>query len=200
MDSSDLVVPPLTKFLVSANARYELDAASEIWHCLYVTGVSENIDVYFIRHRDRSIGGLIAIVFDGDPLVAIRKVREYLMQKPWILRYALRIAPVEIVTQDVKELREFVEKVAESRIKKDDTWKIQISKRAAKVSSRKLIDELAGVIKTGKVSLSSPHWIVNIEIIKHTFLASIIKPEDIIRKKKLWEKLKKQKLLEYVNQ
>ncbi len=199
MENIGLIVPKSTKFLVSTNTRYELDAASEVWHCLYVTGVSKDIDVYFIRRKDRSIGGLIAIVFDGDPISAIRRMRDYLMNKPWILRYTLRVVPVEIVTGDLLELKEFVMRTARSRIGEGDSWKIQISKRATKISSRKLIDELAGLIKIGKVSLDNPSWIVNIEIIRDTYLASVIRPDDIIRKKKLWERLRRQKLLEYID-
>ena len=196
--NSDPIVPQSTKLLLSTQARYELDAASEVWHCLYVTGISDQIDVYFIRSKDRAIGGLIAIVFEGDPIIAVRRIREYLTKKPWILKYTLKIIPVEIVTNSLEELKQFVRRYAAERIASNDSWKIRISKHASKAPSRKIIDMLAKEVQTGKVSLETPDWIINIEIIRDAYLAAIIRPTDIIRKKEFIEQIEKTKLLEYV--
>lgn len=195
---NSLAVPKQTKFLVSSRVGFEIDAASEVWHCLHVTGVADNIEVYFIKSRYRSLRGLIAIIFEGDPIMAIRKVREYLVQKPWIMRYSHRIIPVEIVTNSMEELKAYVANTISIRMSDEDSWKINVSKHSSKLSSRKIINNLAKGIEKGKVSLDNPDWIVNVEVIKKTFLAAVIKPQDIIRKKDIHEKMRKAKILEYV--
>ena len=193
-----LVVPEKTKFLVSSRIGFEIDAASEVWHCLHVTGICDDAEVYFIKTRDRSLRGLVSIVFDGDPIIAVRKIREYLTKKPWIMRYSHQIIPVEFVTGDVQKLKDYVARAASMRISSDDFWKINVSKHASGLSSRRIISEIAELINRGKVSLENPDWIINIEIIKKTFLAAIIGPQDIIRKKDIWEKVRKTKILDYV--
>jgi len=192
------IVPKNTKFLVSSSPRYELDAASEVWHCLYVNKIAEEINVFFIRTKDRSIGGLISICFDADPLIAVRKIREYLYKKPWILRYTLRIVPVEIVTTNLNILIAAIDEAVSKRLDQNSLWKIRVSKHATKLSSRKIISQIADRISIGKVSLENPDWIINIEIIRNTYLGSVIRPDDIIVKKAFHEKIKKTKLLEYI--
>ncbi|MCR8433566.1 MAG: THUMP domain-containing protein [Crenarchaeota archaeon] len=196
---SHIIVPFNTRFLVTCQQRYELDAASEVWHCLYVSGYGEDIEVHFIRKYDRAIAGLIAIVFNGDPIEAIEKMRNYLLKKPWILRYTHKIIPVEFVTNSIDALLTFIHDKARLRIKEDDHWRISISKRASKISSKKLIEQIAHTISWGKVSLQNPQWIVNVEVVRDVFLASLIKPEWIIHKKTLMNTILRVKPLEYVD-
>ncbi len=193
------IVPYETRFLVSSPPRYELDAASEVWHCLHATGICEDAQVFFVRDRDRHLAGLIAIVFDGDPITAARAIRGYLARKPWIMRYALRIIPTEIVCVELSELENFVRSTYADRIENDDTWMIRVSKHASRMRSSEIIDRLARHVDRGKVSLEHPRWIINVEVIRNTFLAAIIRPDDIIRKKEVWSKLRHAKLLEYVD-
>lgn len=194
-----IIVPLNTKFLVTCQQRYELDSASEVWHCLYVSGYKEDIEVHFIRKRDRAIAGLIAVVFDGDSIEAIRKIRDYLSKKPWILRYTNKIIPVELVTSSIDELLTFVYEKAKVRILENDRWRVSISKRASKTSSRKIIEQIAGVINWGKVSMEDPNWVVNIEVIKDVFLVSLVRPEWIIHKKNFMEVIRRVKPLDYVD-
>ena len=198
MSPSSEIVPLNTKFLVTTQPRYELDAASEIWHCLYVNGYPEDIYVHFVRKKDKAIAGLIAVVLNGDPIQAIQKIRGYLLRKPWILRYANKVIPIEFVTRSLDDLTAFVSSKANLRISESESWKIEISKRASKISSRKIIEHVANVVGVGKVSLENPQWLINIEIIRNIFLVSIIKPEWIIRKKEFSMIVKKKKLLEYI--
>lgn len=198
MSDSGNIVPLNIKFLVTTQPRYELDAASEVWHCLYANGYGEDIEVYFVRRKDRAIAGLIAIVFDGNPIEAIQKIRAYLLEKPWILRYTNKIIPVELATKSIDELLNFIAEKAKLRIGPNDTWKIQVSKRASKISSRRLIERVASVINVGKVSLEDPQWIVNIEVIRDVYLIALIRPEWIIRKKEIASVLQKKKPLEYL--
>jgi len=177
-----------------------MDSASEVWHCLYMVNVCKDIEVYFIRRRNRAIGGLIAIVFDADPILAIRKVRGYLEDRPWIMRYTLRIVPVEMVTGSLEELSRFVSNVANARIGESETWRISVSKRASKVSSRKLIESLASNISKGSVNLETPDWIINVEAIRQTYLCAVIKPEDIIRKKDVSIRLRSMKPLNFLHE
>ena len=151
-----------------------------------------------MRRKDRAIAGLIAIVFGGNPIKAIQKIRAYLLEKPWILRYTSKIIPVELATKSIDELLNFIAEKAKLRIGPNDTWKIQVSKRASKISSRRLIERVASVINVGKVSLEDPQWIVNIEVIRDVYLIALIRPEWIIRKKEIASVLQKKKPLEYL--
>jgi|GEM_PF-2696936 len=198
MPNYDELIPSNTKFLITCQQRYELDAASEVWHCLYAVGYGEDIEIYFIRKRDRTIAGLIAIVFNGDPIEAVQKIRNYLSKKPWILRYTHKIIPVELVTSSLETLLEFVSERARLRISDKDTWRITVSKHASKISSRKMIERIATIINRGKVSLEKPQWIINIEIIRNTFLVAVVKPEWIIRKKEFAEIIRRKKPLDYL--
>ncbi len=191
------IVPINTKFLVTSDPRYELDAASEVWHCLYVSNISNEIDIVFIRTRKKGIRGLFGVIFNEDALKAIRTIRTYLLKKPWILRYTHRIIPIEIVSTKLDDIVDFISKVGPIRIG-DGKWCVRVSKHSSGASSRRIIDLIAKHIHYGEVSLEKPDWIINIEIIVDTYLASVITPSDIIRKKTLWEELNKKRLLEYL--
>lgn len=193
------IVPFNTKFLVSTQIRYELDSASEIWHCLYATGYDINqIEVHFIRKRDKSIGGLIAITFEGNPIDALKKIRQYLYKHPWILYYTHRIVPIEYVTLDPTLLINQAVKLALKKIDPNASWRITISRHATKIKRQPLIDSIASKINIGRVSLEKPDWIINIEIIKNTFLLSVLEPIDIIRRKDFTAIYEKKKLLDFV--
>ena len=196
-----MIVPIKTKLLVTTQPKFELDAASEIWHCLYKVGIPEDdIEVYFIRKRFKLVAGIIAISFNSDPLKIIPKIREYLKRHPWILRYTHRIVPVEYVTDNIDDMIFRVSKLANKRLSIDSKWRITINKRATKISSRTLIEKIANLIARGKVSLTNYEWIINIEIIGDTFLVAVIPRDFILLKKEFFKPIKERKVLEYLHE
>ncbi len=178
-------LPKNVKFIVTSPRHYELDAASEIWHCLRATGICEDARIFFPKSKKEWIRGLILVDFDFDPIEAIEKIRKYLEEKPWIMEYMQRIIPVEFASEDINVIKEKVREIASKKIKQNDSWRITVSKHASKYGKFKIIEEIADVINWGKVNLENPDWIINIEVIKDTFYVAIIKKNHIIRKKEI---------------
>ena len=186
-------IPPRTKLIVTSRVYWELDAASEIWHCLKATGICDNAEIVFIRQKNRLIRGLFAVVFDGDSREAIRKIRSYLFKHPWIMRYSQRIIPVELVTTKFDEVLNFIRE--NSKRIDEAKWMIRVSRHNADISKMQIIEKVAPLITKGRVDLKNPEWIINIECILRTFAVAIIRKEELIRRKELKELLKG-KLLE----
>jgi len=180
-----LIIPKDTKLLVTSNRYFELDAASEIWHALRATGICDEAEIVFIRKGKWWLRGIIGVIFEGDAIFAIEKIRNYFVKRPWIMEYSQRVIPIEIVTTDINELKDFVKKRGQERISEKDRWMIKITKHDSKIKRRHLIDELASLIDKGKVDLSNPKWIINVEVIKNTFACAIIEKHHILRKKEL---------------
>lgn len=180
-----LDLPKDTKFLCTCQVYWELDAASEVWHCLRATGVCKSADIVFIRSGGRLYRGLFAVVFEGDAREAARRVREYLEKHPWILRYTSRIIPVEFVTGELSEVVEFVRKKTEERITDRDKWCVRVERHEMEISRDLLIEAIANVVKRGKVSLEEPDWIINVECVRQTFAVSVIRPHELIQRKEL---------------
>jgi len=182
-------IPPNTKLIVTSRVYWELDAASEIWHCLKTTGVCNNAEIVFVKQRNKLIRGLFAVVFDGDSREAVRRIRNYLLKHPWIMKYSQRIIPVELVTVNFDEVINFV-KENSKRINEGARWMIRVSRHHADVSKTQIIEKLAPLITRGKVDLKNPEWIINVECILKTFAIAIVKKEELIRRKELKELLK----------
>lgn len=185
MQDKRLLLPRNTKLLATSNIYHELDAASEVWHVLRATGICRDAQIIFIRRGKWWLRGLIGIAFDNDGLEAVEKMRSYLVKRPWIMEYTQRIIPVEVVTQDIDELIDFLATKSAQRILPEDTWMIRVSRHDSKISRMPIIEKIASRINFGKVNLMNPDWIINVEIIKDTFAAAVIRPYHIIRKKEL---------------
>jgi len=187
-------LPRYTKLLVSSRLHREYDAASEVWHALRRTGISDNPEVHLIRRGRDWIRGLIAFVFEGNPLEAVLAIREYFRRNQWIMEYTERIYPIEYVTNDINEAVNFLANTAEKRIG-SEKWKIHVFKHDAKLKRKKVIEKLAEVIDTGKVDLENPTWIITVHIIKDNIALAIVKEKHLIRKKDIkqpttWKDLK----------
>lgn len=185
MTALSLDLPKDTKFLCTCQVYWELDAASEVWHCLRATGVCDSADIVFIRSHGRLYRGMFAVVFRGDAREAARRVRRYLEAHPWILKYTSRIVPVELVTADLQEVVAFVEREANARIGESERWKVRVERHEMEISRDLLIDAIAKVVRRGKVDLERPDWIINVECVRRTFAVSIIRPEELIQRKEL---------------
>ncbi len=175
-------LPRNTKLLVSSRLHREYDAASEVWHALRKTGICENAEVYLIRKGREWLRGLVAFVFDGDPLKAVLAIKDYFKRNQWIMEYTERIYPVEFVAYNLEEAKGFLEKKANERIG-DSKWKIHVFKHDAKFKRKKVIEKLAESINTGKVDLENPDWIITVHIVKDELGLAIVREEHLVRKK-----------------
>jgi len=179
---------------VTSRINFELDAASEVWHALRVLKICENADVFLIKRKREWIRGLIAIVFDYDSILASKMIYKYFLEKPWIMEFSEKIIPVEFVSNDINEVASWVLETAKKRISSESKWKVEIYKHSAMHKTLHVIEKVTKDINWGKVDLTNPDWIIHIDIIKRTLAASIIKPNTIIRKKIIKQKLMKKKL------
>ncbi len=178
-------IPRDTKLLVTSRLHYELDAASEVWHALRVTGICEDAGVYLVKKGKDWIRGLIAFVFEGNPFEAINKIREYFKLKPWIMEFTEKIYPIMLVTEDLDEAAEYVEKNANNMIKENETWRIWVHKHNTKLKRQKIIEKLAERVNVGKVRMENPDWYITIHLIKTTIGVAIMKREHLLQKKNI---------------
>ncbi len=192
--SFSLWIPKETKLLVTSRIHYELDAASEVWHALKATGICDNAHVSLIKKGREWIRGLIAFSFNNDPYTAIRAVKGYFLKRPWIMEFTERIIPIEYVSNHLNNIINYVAEKVINKIRVEDRWKIEVFKHSTKYKKKKIIEKVAEEINIGKVDLEKPDWIILINAIKTTLTASIIQPDQIIRKKEIMEMTDKKEL------
>ena len=125
------------------------------------------------------IRGLIVAKTNLDPLEAIEKLRGILAERPYELRYALRIVPIQtVVASDLAEIKSATEKFA-TKIDEKQSFRVTIEKRFTELHSKDLIEAAAGDIKR-KVALKNPDLILQIEVVGGLTGISLLKPTDIL--------------------
>ena len=125
------------------------------------------------------IRGLIVAKTNLDPLEAIEKLRGILAERPYELRYALRIVPIQtVVASDLAEIKSATEKFA-TRIDEKQSFRVTIEKRFTELHSKDIIEAAAGDIKR-KVALKNPDLILQIEVVGGLTGISLLKPTDIL--------------------
>ena len=131
-----------------------------------------------------SFSGIIWIDTLIDPFAVITEIKKITLDEPWRMRYCHRFIPIRQSTSS--GLENIVESVrGQIKLMKDtDTYRITIEKRGNEISSKELIDSIAGIIPN-KVSLESYDWNVMIQIMGGITGVSILKEEDIVSTLKL---------------
>ena len=125
------------------------------------------------------IRGLIVAKTNLDPLEAIEKLRGILAERPYELRYALRIVPIQtVVASDLAEIKSATDKFA-TKIGENQSFRVTIEKRFTELHSKDLIEAAAGDIKR-KVDLKNPDLILQIEVLGGLTGISLLKPTDIL--------------------
>ena len=94
--------------------------------------------------------------------------------RPWFMRYCLRIIPIQIVTDtDINKIKQNVIKFKDC-IQENDSFRITVEKRGSLISSKEIITEIAKSL-SNKVSLENPTWIILIEVLGNKTGISILK-------------------------
>lgn len=125
------------------------------------------------------IRGLIVAKTNLDPLEAIEKLRGILAERPYELRYALRIVPIQtVVASDLAEIKSATERFA-AKIGENQSFRVTIEKRFTELHSKDLIEAAAGDIKR-KVALKNPDLILQIEVLGGLTGISLLRPTDIL--------------------
>ncbi|MEM4647586.1 MAG: THUMP domain-containing protein, partial [Candidatus Nezhaarchaeales archaeon] len=145
--------------LVSTYRNREDDCVSELWYLFRELG-DDQIEV-----RRALVPGLLLVKTKLNPFEASKKIGEIAKERPWDVRYTLKLTPIDAVTSDdVEEIKRVAIALANEKIRVDETFRITVNKRLSSISSKKLIEEIARHIDR-KVNLKSPDKILQIEIV-----------------------------------
>lgn len=159
--------------IITCPRHFEEEASEEVKRILIELGDQEPKIII------SSMPGILTGITSLNPIEAIEKIREKILDEPWSIRYCLRIIPIQGVCKtNIKEIEdEILKKIGV--IKSEDSYRITIEKRNSKVSSDEIISKIAKNI-SNKVSLDSPDWVILIEIIGDEAGVSVIRNNNIL--------------------
>lgn len=122
--------------------------------------------------------GILMVNTIIEPSKIIDWVKNKIIEEPWLIRYCLRIIPIQRITDtEIDKIKQNVIKLKDT-IKKNDSYRITIEKRNTSISSNEIITEVAEIFPN-KVSLNQPDWIILIEIIGNETGISILKNDEL---------------------
>ena len=122
--------------------------------------------------------GILMIDTIIEPSKIIDWIRNKIVEEPWLIRYCLRILPIQSITEtNIDKIKQNVIKLKDS-IQKNDSYRITVEKRNTSVSTNEIITEVAKIFPN-KVSLNKPDFIVLIEILGDNTGISILKDSEL---------------------
>jgi len=122
--------------------------------------------------------GILMVNTVIEPSKIIDYVKNKMIEEPWLIRYCLRIIPIQTITEtEIDKIKQNVIKLKDT-IQKNDSYRITIEKRNTDISSTEIITEIANIFPN-KVSLNQPDWIVLIEILGNDTGISILKDDEL---------------------
>ncbi len=125
------------------------------------------------------VSGLTVAKTQLDPIWVVDQLKSTLKKRPWEFRYVLKIKPIARVVSCVIE--QIVSTAAEqaSTIAEHETFRVALEKRQNTISSKTVIDAVAGKIPR-KVDLRNPKKIVLVEVIGELVGISVIEAGQIL--------------------
>ena len=158
--------------LVTCARNLETETKNEIGKILDEIGDQES-EILNVGMR-----GILMVNTSIEPSKIIDWVNDKVVEEPWLIRYCLRMIPIQSVTEtDTNEITKDVIKLKDV-IQQNDSYRITIEKRNTDMSSTEIITEIAKIFPN-KVSLNQPDWIVLIEILGNKTGISILKENEI---------------------
>ena len=122
--------------------------------------------------------GILMVNTIIEPSKIIDYVKNKMIEEPWLIRYCLRIIPIQMITEtEIDKIKQNVIKLKDT-IQKNDSYRITIEKRNTSISSNEIITEIAEIFPN-KVSLNQPDWIILIEILGNETGISILKNDEM---------------------
>jgi len=122
--------------------------------------------------------GILMVNTVIEPSKIIDYVKNKMIEEPWLIRYCLRIIPIQMITEtEIDKIKQNVIKLKDT-IQKNDSYRITIEKRNTSISSNEIITEIAKIFPN-KVSLNQPDWIILIEILGNETGISILKNDEL---------------------
>ncbi len=159
--------------LISTSRRNERNACSEMWYLLGEIGDKSS------ETETTGIIGLTVAKTSLDPKQAVRKLRKVLREKPWEVKYILKIVPIEsVVPATIEDLEKAGIELSKG-IGEGEKFRVTVEKRRSNLSSHEIIDAVAKNVDR-KVDLENPDKVVLIEVIGDKAGLSLLEPEDIL--------------------
>jgi tRNA acetyltransferase TAN1 len=122
--------------------------------------------------------GILMVDTIIEPSKIIDWVRNKIVEEPWLIRYCLRIIPIQSITEtNIDKIKQNVIKLKDS-IQKNDSYRITVEKRNTSIPTNEIITEVAKIFPN-KVSLNKPDLIVLIEILGDKTGISILKDSEL---------------------
>ena len=122
--------------------------------------------------------GILMVNTVIEPSKIIDYVKNKMIEEPWLIRYCLRIIPIQSITEtNIDKIKQNVIKLKDS-IQKNDSYRITVEKRNTSISTNEIITEVAKIFPN-KVSLNKPDLIVLIEILGDKTGISILKDSEL---------------------
>lgn len=159
--------------LISTSRGNERNACSEAWYLLGELG-DKNAEI-----DTTGIAGLIVAKTALDPKNVVAELRKILRDRPWELRYILKVVPIEKV---VKASLEDIEKGALSlsqEIGEGESYRVTVQKRHTSLSSADVVEAVAKHIDR-KVDLTKPDKIFMVQILGGRAGLSVLKPDQVL--------------------
>jgi len=124
------------------------------------------------------IRGLVLVRTAISPLDAVARLKDLVSSEPWLVRYILRVLPVQsVVASDLESIAQKAKLLA-SAIGEGDTFRITVEKRHTPIRSQEVIGVIAQDVPN-KVDLENPVWVILVQIIGPQAGISVIKPDQI---------------------
>ena len=141
--------------------------------------LKEGLDDPEPKTSKTKIRGLIVAKTTLDPFFVIDKLRAILKERPYEIRYALRIVPIErVVPTDLFEIKRVTQELA-AKIGEQETFRVTVEKRFTALHSKEIIEAAASDIKR-KADMNNPDRILQIEVLGALTGISLLKPSDIL--------------------
>ena len=158
--------------LVTCARNLETETKNEIGKILDEIGDQES-EVLNVGMR-----GILMVNTSIEPAKIIDWVNDKVVEEPWLIRYCLRMIPIQSVTET--EMSKITKEVIKLKdvIQQNDSYRITIEKRNTDMSSNEIITEVAKIFPN-KVSLNQPDWVILIEILADKTGISILKENEI---------------------
>jgi len=130
------------------------------------------------------LSGILTATTSLDPFLVVKKIREKILDEPWLIRYCLRVIPLHDTVYTKKE--DIVNSVLNHVIvmQLHDTYRITVEKRHSEIPTSEIISEIADKIQN-KVSLEKFDWIILIEILGKRTGIAILREDDILSTQKV---------------
>lgn len=162
-------------FLVTSDHYQEKNALSEAYNFLLQFIPQNEVSVLA---KTLIIKGIGLLEFNNSSITFPNTIENIIKNFSKEINYCSKIVPLNgiITTPNFKEiLTQVIPQLAE-RLADEDSWRITIQKRHSKLKEKELIQLIANKITIGKVNLTNPDWIFQIDILQNWIAYSLLKP------------------------